>query len=281
MRRWLVCLVLLVTMLGVVSCDFITIDSPAPTPTLTPLGDAAFVLIDLIRNRDDIFTVASDTVLLAQDAFKLFASIPANQSPPANTQRGYIQVSIHYNKQGVDTQDIYRVKAGKASLGILFEGGKTFETFSANSINIDATQTQEITIVPLQNAVNYVTVSAGRGWQDTKVFLERGKKFEVKYVSGVWTSDTGSVGTSDAAGQPLNPPPNLICRCGEPLEGYSTQALIGRIGNGLGFAPLQVGDDYVGKAYDDDFLYLRMNLPDQRLPQSSGSLKIAILTYNA
>lgn len=272
--------VLLVVTLLLIGCSCVSVDNATSTPE-PPLGNAGFKLINFVLDHsDDIFTIASDSITLVQDAISLIKTIPANADLPVNNKRGFIQVSIHYNKQGVDARDVYLVDSGKASLGIILEGGKTFETFSANNVDIDATQTEKITIVPLQNATNNVTVSAGTGWQNTGLFVERGKQYKIKYVSGVWTSSNGNVGTSDAAGQPANPPPNLICRCGEPVVGYSTQALIGEIGNGLG-APVQVGDDFAGVASADDFLYLRMNLADQFLPNSSGSIVVSVETDNA
>lgn len=244
------------------------------------LGDAAFRVINLVLNSDNVFVVAHDTILLAKDAIKLIATIKANQSPPANSKSGHIQVSILYNKKGVNSQDVYDIATGKANLGILLEGGKTFESFSGSSVDIDATQTQKITIVPLQNATSNFTLSANKGWQNTGIFLKRGKQFKIKYLSGTWTISKGVVGTSDAAGQPVNPPKNLICYCGEPLQGYSTQALIGRIGLGVGYAPLQVGDDFSAVGYDNDFLYLRMNLADQLLSYSTGAITVSIETSN-
>ncbi len=285
MARRSLSLVLLATLL-LSGLGFAGCGSSSPTPCSNDAdlgcvaGDAAFVLIDLIRNQDDIFAVASDTVLLAQDAVKLVSTIGATQTPPAPSKRGHVVVSILYDKQGVYAQDVYDIDSGKASLGILFEGGKTFESISSNRVDIDATQTQRITIVPLQKSTRTVTVSAQKGWQNTGIFLEEGKEFSITYISGVWTISKGNVGTSDAAGQPLNPPPNLICNCGEPVPGYSTQALIGQIGQGVDHSPLQVGDDFSAVAYANDFLYFRMNLPDQLLPESSGSVKVSIETDN-
>ena len=89
------------------------------------------------------------------------------------------------------------------------------------------------------------------------------------------------IGTSDAAGQPVNPPTNLICNCGEPLPGYSTQAMIGRVGAGIGYTPLQIGDNFSGVAYDNSFLYLRINLPDQLLSRDSGVITVSIQTNNS
>lgn len=273
--------VVLGVLLILTGCITIEQNTDATTPQ-TILGDAAFLVIDLLKNfKEDKFTVAADSILLANDAVKLFTTLPANESPTEPPQAGHILVILRYNKQGVDTKDVFDVNAGKASLGIIFEGGKTFETFSAGMVNIDASQTDKITIIPIQDGVNAVTVSAGTGWQNSNIFVERGKRFEIKYKSGVWTSATGSVGTSDAAGQPTNAPPNLLCRCGEPLPGFSTQALIGQIGDGHANSPLQVGDDFAGVAYANDFLNFRMNLPDQLLSKSSGSIVVWVYTYNA
>lgn len=262
--------------LGLASCSIFGIGGSSASTE----ADAGFRLIDLVENSENVFEVAKDSILLAQDAITLVTSLTANQSPPAETKSGHIQVSILYNKRGVDSQDIYDIDSGNASLGILIEGGKTFESFSGNSVVIDATQTQKITIVPLQNATSKFTVSANKGWQNTGIFLKRGKQFKVRYLSGTWTISKGVVGPSDAAGQPVNSPPNLICHCGEPLDGYSTQALIGRIGGGVGYAPLQVGDDFSAVAYDNDFLYLRINLPDQLLRNSNGTVTMSIETDN-
>ncbi len=240
------------------------------------LKDAAFRVIDLVLNEQDVFVVAKDSILLTKDAITLVTTVKANQTPPPEVKSGYTQITILYNKQGVSSQDVYEVNTGKASLGIVLEGGTTFESFSGGNVDIDATHTQKIMIVPLQNAVSNVTVAAGKGWQNTGIFLTRGKQLKVKYISGTWTLAKGGVGTSDAAGQPVKAPPDLICHCGEPLAGYSTQGLIGRIGQGVGYVPLQVGDDFSGIAYDNDFLYLRMNLPDQLLSYSSGAVTVSV-----
>ena len=242
---------------------------------------AAFRLINLVLNTsDDVFSIAKDSILLADDAIKLITTIKANEDPPVNTQSGHVQVSILYNKQGVESQDVYDLNTGKASLGILLQGGETFESLSGSSVDIDATHTNKIIIVPLQNAVDKFKVSARQGWQNTGIFLKRGRPFEVKYLSGTWTIANGVIGTSDAAGQPVNPPSNLMCNCGEPLPGYSTQAMIGRVGAGIGYAPLQIGDNFSGVAYDNAFLYLRINLPDQLLSYSSGVITVSIETKN-
>jgi hypothetical protein len=286
-KRWpfyhfLVILVIFSTV-ALAGCGSFEIN-PSTILTSSPsqdLGDAAFRVIDLVLNSEDIFTVAQDTFLLSKDAINLVTTLNANQTPPTNTKSGYIQVSILYNKRGVESQDVYNIKTGKASLGILLEGGTTFESFSGNSVDIDATHTHKITIVPLQNATSQFTVSANHGWQNTGIFLKRGKQFKVKYLSGTWTISKGVVQTSDAGGQPVNAPPNIICNCGEPLGGYSTQGLVGRVGGGVGYAPLQVGDDFSGISYDNDFLALRMNLADQLLSYSSGSITVSIETNNS
>jgi len=253
-------------------------DSSEPAPP--PLGDAAFEVIDFVlNNSNNVFEIAQDSIMLASDAITLVNTINANQSPPTNAARGHVLLSILYNKQGVESQDVYDINTGKASLGVLLEGGKTFESFSASNVDIDATNTEKITLLPLQDAATQVNVSANNGWQNTGIFLRRDKPFKVKYASGTWTS-SGNVGQSDAAGQPVNPPSNLVCHCGEPLEGYSTQALIGRIGDGTGHVPLQVGDDFSGVGYNNDFLYLRMNLPDQLLPNARGTITVSVETSN-
>src|SRR5690349_19062436 len=104
-----------------------------------PLETAAFQLIDLALNDDGVFTIAKDSILLASDAIKLVETIKANQSPSVNTQSDHTRVSILYDKQGVESQDIYDISTGKARLGIFLQGGETFEAFSANNIDIDAT----------------------------------------------------------------------------------------------------------------------------------------------
>jgi hypothetical protein len=280
MARWPLRLFLLVAVIfssiGMVSCSLPFFGSSQSS------GDtAAFQIIDFLLDDNDVFVIAQDSILLTKDAVKLVTTITASQSPPANTQSDHIQVSILYNKQGVESQDVYSIDTGKASLGIFLQGGETFESFAANSVDIDATHTNKITIVPLQKATSEFTVSAAKGWQNTGIFLERGKTFEVKYLSGTWTIAKGVFGTSDAAGQPVNPPRSLLCHCGEPLAGFSTQALVGRIGGGVGFTPLQVGDDFSGVAYDNEFLYLRINLPDQLLSYASGAVTVSIGTNNS
>jgi hypothetical protein len=268
-------------LLAIVAFSSVGLASCASNTQTTPiLTDAAFRVIDLVLDHDDVFTVAQDSILLSDDAIKLVKVLNANQNPPTKVKTGHIQVSIIYNKRGVEAQDVYTLDTGKASLGILLQGGETFESFSGSSVNIDATHTKKITIVPLQKATSKFTVSATKIWQNTGIFLKRGKTFEVKYLSGTWTSAKGVIGTSDAAGQPINPRRSLLCNCGEPLVGFSIQALVGRIGGGVGFAPLPVGDDFSGVAYDNEFLYLRINLSDQLLSHASGAVTVSITTNN-
>jgi hypothetical protein len=279
MKRWFFRLFLLVPVVfssvGLVGCF------GSSNSSNSSLEAAAFRIIDLVLDDQGVFAIAHDSILLAKDAIKLVSTIRASQSPPANTESGHIQVSILYDKQGVESQDIYNINTGEASLGVFLQGGETFESFSASNVDIDATHTQKITIVPLQNEVSNFTISANKGWQNTMIFLKRGRHFEVSYLSGTWTIAKGVVGTSDAAGQPVNPPRDLICNCGEPLGGYSTQALVGRIGAGLGYTPLQVGDDFSGVSYDNEFLYVRINLADQFLSRSGGAITVSIETNNS
>lgn len=271
-RKLLGIFLLLTVGVSVMGCD-------ATSTQVSVATDAGFAFIDLVLTASG-FGVAADSVLLIKGAVQLVETLPQNQTPPQSVPAGVTQVSISYFKKGVYVQDIYHLKTGQAKLGILFEGGKTFESITENRVDIDATQTDQIWIVPLQNATRKVTISAQKGWQNTGIFLVRGKQYQVKYDTGVWTIAQGRVGTSDAAGQPANPPKNLICHCGEPLPGVSTQALIGRIGAGLDHDPVEVSDSFSGVAYDNDFLYLRINLPDALLPYAGGKVTVSISTNN-
>lgn len=277
MKRGMISLVLMLS-IGLATTGLAGCDSSSVTPIL---GDAAFNIINLVLDsQTNKFAVAGDSVLLVKDAIALVSTINANQSPPNNTAPGITQVAILYDKAGVLAQDVYHLKTGKAGIGIILEGGRTFESISSTNVSIDATQTNKITIVPLQNATTKTTVSATKGWQNTGIFLERGKQFTVKYLSGLWTTNKGSIGLSDAAGQPVHYPGGIVCNCGEPIPGYSTQALVGKIGNSQGYIPLQVGDSFAGVSYDNDFLYLRINEADSFLYNNSGSVVVAVTTNN-
>ncbi|MFI5273430.1 MAG: hypothetical protein ACHQ4H_10410 [Ktedonobacterales bacterium] len=273
LRKLLGVFLLVVVGIGVVGCD-------ASSSQVKTVTDAGFNFVDFVLTASG-FELAADSVVLLKGAVDFVETLPQDQTPPTAIASGYTQVSISYLKKGVYAQDIYRLQTGVATLGVLFEGGKTFESISQNRVSIDATQTQQIWIVPLENATHKVTIRANAGWQNTGIFLVRGKQYDVKYLSGVWSIASGRVGTSDAAGQPANPPKNLICHCGEPLPGVSTQALIGRIGAGLDHDPVEIGDNFSGVAYDNDFLYLRINLPDSLLAYAGGQVALDVSTNNA
>jgi hypothetical protein len=263
-------------MIAASACSFF----PSKTSTTTKAGDAAFRVIHLVLNSVNAFGVSSDSILLSKKAITPVETINPNQKPTPITEIGYTRLTILYYKSGVLKQDVFDLLTGKTGIGILLKGGTTFESFTNHDVFIDATDTTEITIVPLENITVAVRVAANQGWQDTGMFLERGRQFSVTYVSGLWTIQQGVVATSDAAGIPPNPPSYLYCNCGEPVPGFSTQAMIGRVGDGSGHAPLQIGDAFAGISYDNDFLQLRINDADAQLGDNFGVITVNVTVMN-
>ncbi len=119
-----------------------------------------------------------------------------------------------------------------------------------------------------------VTVDAGKGWQDTGFVVQPGDELTITYVSGQWSVTGSNSPLSDANGKPANPPADLYCHCGEPLPGVSTQALIGKVGNG-GKAFL-VGDSYTFTAATSGDIFLRINDRDSHLGDNTGALQIVM-----
>ena len=127
---------------------------------------------------------------------------------------------------------------------------------------------------PVSAATNQtVTVDADNGWQDTGFVVQPGDEVTITYVSGEWSVTQSNSPLSDANGKPANPPADLYCHCGEPLPGVSTQALIGKVGNG-GNAFL-VGDSHAFTATTNGDI-LAINDRDSHLGDNPGALQIAI-----
>ena len=120
-----------------------------------------------------------------------------------------------------------------------------------------------------QSATATVTVAANQGWQDTGFRIQAGDHVALQYESGTWTITSGVVAQSDANGQPVHPPSFLFCKCGEPMPGVSTQALIGKVGNGPAFL---VGDGKDFAATGSGELFLRINDQDGHLGDNAGSV---------
>jgi hypothetical protein len=118
-----------------------------------------------------------------------------------------------------------------------------------------------------------VTVESNRGWQSANTPLSAGDEVSVTYLSGEWTIQKGRVVPSDASGGPAGSAAALSCACGQPLQGASRQALIGRIGNGPAFL---IGDGAHMKAPSAGDLYLRMNDADANLRQHDGSIQVIV-----
>jgi len=118
-----------------------------------------------------------------------------------------------------------------------------------------------------------VTVSSTQGWQDMNYYVTAGDTVTLQYQSGTWTETNGVVAPTDADGLPANPPGYLYCHCGEPLAGVSTQALIGKVGDG---APFLVGDQKTFTATSSGDIFLRMNDRDVALGDNAGALTVEI-----
>lgn len=118
-----------------------------------------------------------------------------------------------------------------------------------------------------------ITVQATQGWQDTNYSVKAGDSVTITYLSGTWTVTNGVSASTDANGKPPNPPAYLYCSCGEPLPGVSTQALIGKVGNGQ---PFFVGDSKTFTAANAGHIFLRINDSDKGLGDNSGSIQVQI-----
>src|SRR6185312_6361040 len=109
---------LLVFLPGLVlsSCSVagINFSSQAVSTAVPILEDAAFEVIKMRENPEDIFEMVGGTVLLANDAIKLVQTLTASQSLPTKVKSGHMLLSILYNKHGVESQDVYNIKNGSA-----------------------------------------------------------------------------------------------------------------------------------------------------------------------
>jgi hypothetical protein len=120
-----------------------------------------------------------------------------------------------------------------------------------------------------------VSVSATKGWQDTKLSVSKGDIVFINYVpgSGLWSANKETVPPTDANGLPARAPTWLATQKGVPLPGVSSQALIGRIGSS---SPFFVGNAFSWMALENGKLYLRMNQRDTSLKLTSGAIRTQI-----
>ncbi len=92
-----------------------------------------------------------------------------------------------------------------------------------------------------QSRVTTVTVFAVQGWQNTGVIVQAGNQVTIRYISGLWTSQSGVFAPFDGRGQPNG----YICanvlpasQCAEAVPNAIAGSLVGKIGTEL----LKVGD---------------------------------------
>lgn len=118
--------------------------------------------------------------------------------------------------------------------------------------------------------VIYWSVSATQGWQDTQINITKGYLVCITYQSGTWTPRKGGITPSDANGKPAK---SLKSQSGKLLQSVSSQALIGKVGNG---APFLVGDQKGFSASTGGELFLRINEDDASLKDGAGSVYVVI-----
>ena len=112
------------------------------------------------------------------------------------------------------------------------------------------------------------TVYANRDWQNTGIVAHAGDTVSIVYLQGQWNAWPGNYPDSDGNGpQGID----TTCTCDQPLAGYSTQGLIGRIGSG---APFFVGDNKTLQAPSSGNVELRID--DDVLSDNTGSLQMRI-----
>lgn len=119
-----------------------------------------------------------------------------------------------------------------------------------------------------------VKVSADRGWQSTKIFIEKDNQVNIKVLDGEWTEwleqrpyNTGD-GSNYICSQTMN-----VENCVEPIPNFPSGALIGLIDQQV----LKIGIDGKFIAKHSGILQLRINDADIGLHDNDGELIIEIV----
>jgi hypothetical protein len=180
----------------------------------------------------------------------------------------------------VDVQPFETVrKPAKAlfnvSMAISLLGGVA--TFAYSHIHFPWA-TSVVHVVPISTPASYqFTVSSTQPWQGTKIIVKNGDKLTISYVVGTWSSEPGVFSRAEADGVTLPDgsqiPINTLCFCGEPVPGFSTQGLVGKIGNGKPFA---IGNLYNKPEASSGKLLLQINDGVNGLSDNVGSVMITI-----
>jgi hypothetical protein len=116
-------------------------------------------------------------------------------------------------------------------------------------------------------------VDAEKSWQDTGIELEANTTIVIEVIDGKWTGFKGSSpynrgsGTGFICGKAMSP-----SDCVEPLPMFSSDALIGRVGDQLFY----IGQKVTLVTEQAGMLSLRMNDGEGTLYDNEGSLKVAI-----
>lgn len=117
------------------------------------------------------------------------------------------------------------------------------------------------------------TIDACEGWQSSGVWVKPGNRVDIQVVDGVWTHWDGTApynkgtGGGYVCGKAMDPDD-----CVEPLPGYSTGGLIGRVGEEI----FEVGNGTIWKSTESGRLELRINDGDVGLHDNDGKLNVEV-----
>ena len=121
-----------------------------------------------------------------------------------------------------------------------------------------------------------LVINSNQGWQNSNISLLPGDIVYILYIpnAGLWTTDILTNTYTDANGKP---PQNIrLNQNGLPLLGFSSQALIGRVGTG---SPFLIGNAISFLASESRQLTLRMNQSDTLIQQAHGSIRLQVMVY--
>jgi hypothetical protein len=155
-------------------------------------------------------------------------------------------------------------------------GGLIWLASSRHLIGSSAVPASSVTTQPI--LLTTVTVSATQGWQDSGVLIHAGDQVIIRYVSGLWTSQSGVFAPFDGTGQPNK----YICaniepasQCAEAVPDAIKGSIVGKIGT----ETFEIDDSLKFNPTQGGTLYLRMNDADSGLYDNQGSIRVQIQVF--
>ncbi len=184
-----------------------------------------------------------------------------------------------FDKHVIDIRDRYNKRIKTLLISTVTLIIVTIGIFIHQGIILHPVSTLMATPIPKSQSYPNVVVNANVPWEDTSIRVAIGDSLTITYEKGSWTSDpnlplTEADGyTLPSTGKSFGGDPTCD-NCGEPLPTSSTNAMVGRIGNG---SPFLVGNHYSSTVVQAGNLMLEINDNPSKFQDNVGSVSVLII----